>query len=176
LCKFKLSKRLDTSKLGWIRDIVIDTIISHTRGTSTIKGQPEQPLENIRMNNVQIFMAPEDAIDKRSSHALVIEDVNGLFVRDMTIKWDEENPERNWQSALVLKNVSDFEIRSFSGRQGLVNGSSPAILLENISEGLIAESKAEAGCGTFIRVSKAESKNFVLRNNNTTKATKPVSY
>jgi hypothetical protein len=176
LCKFKLSKRSDTSKLGRIRDIVIDTIISHPRGTSIIKGQPEQPLENIRMNNVQIFMTPEDAMDKRSSHSLVIEDVKGLFIQDMTIKWDEKDPEKNWQSALVLKNVSDFEIRSFSGRQGMVNGLSPAILLENISEGLIAESKAVEGCKTFIRVSKAESKNVVLRNNNTTKATYPVSY
>ncbi len=176
LFKFKLSKRSETSKLGKIKDIVIDTIISHPRGTSTIKGQPEQPLENIRMNNVQIFMAPEDAIDKRSSHALVIEDVKGLFIRDMTIKWDKEDPEKNWQSALVLKNVSDFEIRSFSGRQGLINGSNPAILLENISEGLIAESKAEAGCKTFIRVNKAESKNVILRNNNTAKAAKSVSY
>ena len=73
------------------------------------------------------------------------------------------------------KNVTDFEIRSFSGRQGLVNSSSPAILLENISEGLIAESKAEAGCKTFIRINKAESKNVVLRNNNTTKAARSVS-
>jgi hypothetical protein len=94
----------------------------------------------------------------------------------MTIKWDEADPEKNWQSALVLKNVSDFEIRSFSGRQGLVDRSAPAILFENISDGLIAESKAEAGCKTFIQVSKAESKNVVLRNNNTTKAAKPVSY
>lgn len=176
LCKFKLSKRSDTSKLGKIRDIVIDTIISHPRGTSIIKGQPEQPLENIRINNVQIFMTHEDAIDKRSSHAVVIEDVKGLFIQDMTIKWDEEDPEKNWQSALVLKNVSDFEIRSFSGRQGLINGSSPAILLEKISGGLIAESKAEAGCKTFVQISKAESKNVVLRNNNTAKAAKSVSY
>jgi len=176
LCKFKLSKRSDTSKLGRIRDIFIDTIISHPRGTSTIKGHTDQPLENIRMNNIQIFMNPEDAIDKRSSHALVIEDVRGLFIQNMTIKWDEENTEKNWQSALVLKNVSDFEIRSFSGRQGLIDGSSPAILLNSISEGLIAESKAETGCKTFIRVSKAESKNVILRNNNTTNAFKPVSY
>lgn len=175
LCKFKLSKRSDTSNLGKIRDIVIDTIISHPRGTSIIKGHPEQPLENLRINNVQIFMTREDAIDKRSSHAIVVEEVKGLFVKDMTIKWDEEEPEKNWQSALVLKNVTDFEIRSFSGRQGLKNGDSPAILLENISEGLIAESKAEEGCKTFIQVSKSESKNVVLRNNNTRKAVKAIS-
>jgi len=176
LCKFKLSRRSENSKLGRIRDIVVDTVISHPRGTSTLKGHPEQPLENIRINNVQMFMEPEDAVDKRSSHALSIEDVRGLTIQDMTIKWNEENPEKNWQSALVLKNVSDFEIRSFSGRQGLINGASPAILLENISDGLIAESKAGTGCKTFIRVSKAESKNVILRNNNTKKADKAVSY
>jgi len=94
----------------------------------------------------------------------------------MAIKWNEENPEKNWQSALVLKNVSDFEIRSFTGRQGLVDGTSPAILLENISEGLIVESKADAGCKTFVEISRAESKKVVLKNNNTTKAAKPVSF
>jgi len=107
---------------------------------------------------------------------MLIENVKNLYLSDMAVKWDEENPEPGWQSALVLKNVSDFEIRSFSGRQGLVSGSSPAILLENISEGLIAESKAEAGCKTFIQVDRAESKNVVLRNNYTAKAAKPVSY
>jgi hypothetical protein len=175
LCKFKLIKRSETSKLGKIKDIVVDTIISHPRGTSTIKGHPDQPIENIRINNVQIFMKPEDAIDKRSSHALLMENIRGLVIQNMTIRWDQLNPEQAWQSALVLRNVSDFEIRSFSGRQGLVNGSSPAILLENIAEGLIAESKAEAGCNTFILVSKAESKNVVLRNNNTSKAAKAVT-
>jgi hypothetical protein len=170
LCKFKLSKRSETSKLGKIKDVVIDTIISHIRGTSKITGHPEQPIENIRMNNVQIFMIPEDAIDKRCSHALVIEDVRGLNIRDMSIKWDEENPEKNWQSALVLKDVSDFEIRSFTGRQGLVDQVTPAIILENISDGLLADSKAETGCKTFVEVSRADSKKVVLRNNNTAKA------
>jgi len=170
LCKFKLTKRSETSKLGKIKDVVIDTIISHVRGTSKITGHAEQPLENIRMNNAQIFMMPEDAIDKRSSNALEISDVKGLNIRDMAIKWDDENPETNWQSALVLKNVSDFEIRSFTGRQGLADGTSPAILLENISDGLIADSKADAGCKTFVQVSRAESKKVVLRNNMTSKS------
>ncbi len=176
LCKFKLSRRSENSKLGRIKDIVIDTIISHPRGTSTIKGQPDQPIENIRINNVQMFMEPEDAIDKRSSHALMIEDVKGLVIKDMTVKWNEENPEKNWQSALVLNNVSGFEIRYFSGRQGLLNGSDPAILLERISDGLISESKAETGCKTFIGISKAESKNVILRNNNAKKADKAIAY
>jgi len=106
----------------------------------------------------------------------MIEDVKGLVIKDMTVKWNEENPEKNWQSALVLNNVSGFEIRYFSGRQGLLNGSDPAILLEKISDGLISESKAETGCKTFIGISKAESKNVILRNNNAKKADKAIAY
>jgi hypothetical protein len=175
LCKFKLIKRTGDSKLGRIKDIVINNVISHPRGTSTLKGQQGQPLENIRMDNVQIFMEHEDAIDKRSSHALVFEDVKGLRLQNLTVRWDENNAEKNWQSSLFLKNVADFEIRSFTGRQGLVDGNSPAIMLDNISEGLITESKAENGCKTFIQIKKADSKNLELRNNNITKASTPVS-
>jgi len=36
LCKFKLSRRSETSKLGKIKDVGIDTVISHVRGTSKI--------------------------------------------------------------------------------------------------------------------------------------------
>lgn len=170
LFKFRLSKRSETSKLGKIKDIVVDTIISHPRGTSTVKGHPDQPVENIRFNNVQVFMTPEDAPDKRSSHAIIMSDVRGLSIQNMTVRWDEASPEKEWQSALVLENISDFEIRFFAGRQGLTGSNNPAILLKNISDGLIAESKAEAGCGTFISVSREESKKLVLRNNNTSKA------
>lgn len=175
LCKFKLSRRDETSKLGRIKDIVVDTVISHVRGTATIKGHGEQPLENIRINNVQIFMEPEDAIDKRCSHSLVMEDVKELSIHDLTIKWNEEDTEDKWGSALVLRNISDFEIRSFRGRQGIKGKEAPAILLECISDGLIADSVADQGCEIFIEVSRTDSRKIILRNNNTTKSASAVS-
>lgn len=176
LFRFRLSRRSDNSRLGKIKDIVVDTIISHPRGTSTVKGHPEQPIENIGFNNVQLFMTPEDAIDKRCSNAISMSEVKGLSIRNMTVRWNETNPENGWQSALVLENISDFEIRSFAGRQGLLNGVHPAIYLKNISDGLIAESKAGAGCGTFIKVSNdKDRKELILRNNNTAKAGKEIS-
>ena len=176
LCKFVLKKRSEKSKLGKIRDVVIDTIISHPRGTSTIKGHPEQPLENFRMNNVQMFMNPEDSKDKRATDAMVIENVNGLTMNDLTIRWAENETEAKWKSALVMKNVNDFELRSFSGRQGLKESNNPAIVLENISDGLIVESRAEAGCSTFIQMKKEDKGDLTLRNNNVIKAKKDISY
>jgi hypothetical protein len=92
----------------------------------------------------------------------------------MSIKWDEENPKK--AGCACAKNVSDFEIRSFTGRQGLVDVVSPVILLENISDGLITDSKADTGCKTFVEVSRADSKKVILRNNNTAKAARAVSF
>ncbi len=176
LCKFVLKKRSEDSKLGKIKDIVIDTVISHIRGTSTIIGHPDQSLENFRMNNVQMFMNPENAKDKRVSDALIIENINGLKINDLSIKWAEDETEPTWKSALVLKNVTDFEIRSFSGRQGLKDSAIPAILLDKISEGLIVESRAESGCSTFIQLKEKEKANLILRNNNLKKAKKDINY
>lgn len=176
LCKFVLKKRSEDSRLGKIKDVVIDTVLSHVRGTSNLKGHPDQLLENFRMNHVQLFMNPEDAKDKRATNAMVIENVNGLRINDLTVKWNEDELEAAWESALLMKNVTDFEIRSFSGRQGLKGDDHPAILLDTVSEGLIAESRAESGCSIFIRMKEKEKDGIILRNNNMTKAAKGIDY
>ena len=176
LCKFVLKKRSENSKLGQIKDIVIDTVIANVRGTSILKGHADQPLENFRFNNVQLFMQPEDAKDKRVSDAMTFDNVNGLKIYDLTVKWNEVETEPSWKSALALKNVNDFEIRSFSGRQGLKNSAIPTISLDTISEGLICESRADAGCSIFIQMNEKEKNDLVLRNNNMTKAKKDINF
>jgi len=176
MCKFVLKKRSPTSRLGVIKNIVIDNIIAHPCGTSTITGHPDQPLENIRMSNVQMFMNPEDAKDKRATHAMKIEGVRILNIRDLSVNWTEDPTEEQWQSALVLKHVSDFKIESFSGRQGLKRGDAPAILLENAEEGMIRDSYATEGCTTFIHVEGEESRNITLRNNNMKKSEKDITF
>lgn len=176
MCKFVLKKREENSKLGRIKDIIIDNIICTTRGTSTIKGNADQPLENFRISNIQMNILPEDAKDKRTKNALEIENVKGLLVADLTIDWDEEHVEGKWQSALVMKRVSDFELVSFKGRQGLKNGDSPAIVMEDTSDGLIRDSKAIEGCGTFVYFKGIDTKEIEVRNNNLKKSGKGISF
>ncbi|MEX1241647.1 MAG: glycosyl hydrolase family 28 protein [Cyclobacteriaceae bacterium] len=176
MCKFVLKKRSETSRLGKIKDIMIDNIIAHPMGTSTITGHPEQSLENIRISNVQVYMEPENAKDKRASHALRVERVNGLKMRDLSIGWKEDQTEEKWQSALVLKNVADFVIDSFSGRQGLRSGESPAIVLDNVEDGVIRDSRAAAGTNTFIHVQGAGSKEILLRDNHVKYAKKEITF
>ncbi len=175
MCKFVLKKRTETSALGVIKDIVIQNVIANVRGTSTIKGYAGQALQNISFSNVQLFMMPENSKDKRASHALHIEGVDGLKIRDLSVKWAEET-EPKWQSAMVLKNVTDFVVDSFSGRQGLKNGNDAAIVLDNATDGVIRNSKASEGTNTFVHI-KGNPKNFVtFKDNEARKAKKAIDF
>jgi hypothetical protein len=93
----------------------------------------------------------------------------------MSVKWSGE-AEPKWKSAMVLKNVSDFVVDSFSGRQGLNNGSDAAIVLDGATDGVIRNSKATEGTNTFVYV-KGDPKNYVsFKDNETRKAKRAMSY
>lgn len=176
MCKFVLKKRSDTSPLGQIRDIFIDNIIVRARGTSTIIGLANQLLENIRISNVRLYMEIEDARDKRSTDAIHVENVKGLNIRDVSIEWNEKETEVAWRSALVLRNVHDFTIDTFSARQGLKDKDIPALVLDGCSDGMVRNSSATEGTATFIHVKGVITKDIELSTNRTRKAKKPVTF
>lgn len=175
-CRFVLKKRTPSSRLGVIRDVVVENILAHPRGTSTIIGHPDQPLENIRLRQIQLKMLPEDAKDKRATDALQIEQVNGLVINDLSVEWPEQETEQKWRSALVIKDVSGLRMDAFSGRQGLLSASDPAISLQNVSDVIIRDSEASKGTGTFIYVAGNASNDIVLSHNFLRRARQPVSF
>ena len=176
MCKIVLDRRNPSSKLGVIRNVVIDNITADVMGTSKIAGHPDRPLENIRISNVRMTMHPEDYKDKRSTHAFVIDRVQELRIRDLTIRWSEEEAEKKWQSALVLSRVSDFVVDSFSGRQGLLTGNASAILLEDVSAGVIRNSSAPEGTHAFVHLKGGMSGDIRLKNNRLNKAGKEITF
>lgn len=176
MCKFVLKKRSDTSRLGHIRDIFVDNITVKARGTTTITGHADQPLENIRLSNIRLFMDVEDARDKRASDAIRIENVRGLKLRDVSVAWNETETEPAWRSALVMKKVSGFTVDAFVGRQGLINTDVPAIVLENTSDGIVRNSSAADGTTIFIHVGGVDTRDLVVKDNQTGKAKKPIAF
>jgi polygalacturonase len=174
MCKFILRKRTDASSLGNIKDILVENVIAKVRGTSTIRGNVDQSLQNITFSNVQILMLPEDLKDKRSSHALHIQEVEDLKIRDLSVKWSDE-VEPNWQSALVLKNVTDFVVDSFSGRPGLKNGKDAAIVLDNVIDGIVRNSIAAEGTNVFLEIKNTLRSSVTFSNNQTRKAKKEIA-
>jgi hypothetical protein len=176
MCKFILTKRKPTSALGIIKDIIVDNIVATTRGTTTITGHPDQPLQNISISNVNLFMNPEDAKDKRATDAIKIEGVNGLKIRELKINWSEKESGEKWRSALAVKHVSDLVIDSFSGRQGRIDGKDAAIILENVSDVVIHDSRAAENTNNFVYLQGSNNKDIVLRYNHTKNAKHEISF
>jgi hypothetical protein len=176
MCKFVLKKRTPESRLGAIRDIAIDGIVAHPRGTSTIVGHAEQPLENIRISNVAMAMLPEDAVDKRATHALLVDHVRGLRVRDLSVRWSSQPTEPAWGSALVLRRVSDFEVNGFEGRQGLETSDAAAIVLDDASDGAILDAKGTAGCRRLVHVQGSGTRDILVRGSRVPSGARAVTF
>jgi hypothetical protein len=97
-------------------------------------------------------MLPENAVDKRATHAMSLEAVRGLRVRDLSVRWSEQGVEPKWQSAVVLRRVTDFVIDGFAGRQGAATTKAPAIVLDQTAHGAILNARGSAGCHRLIHV------------------------
>jgi hypothetical protein len=162
---FVLLKRTPQSKLGTIRNILVENVISHGQGTSLIRGHPERELENITLSNVQLFMHPESLPDKRATHALAVNGVKSLALNDLSVRWDTLSPEPAWQSALRITDVAELTIDRFTGRQGLIKSAYPAISLEAIGRGTIRNSLAPPGTGTFLVTPPGAGKKISLSGN-----------
>ena len=152
MCKLVLKKRTPESRLGAIRDIVVDNVVARVRGTSTISGHPDRSIENIRFSNIDLTMRPEDARDKRATHALLLDRVRGARIRDLSVAWSTDTTEPKWKSALVLRRVSDFEVTGFSGRQGLRTSDDAAILLDDAERGAVLNARGTDGCRRLVHV------------------------
>ncbi len=129
--KFVLKKRTPQSRLGRIHDITVDGVQGTARGTSLVAGHAERKLENITIANLRLKMLAENLPDKRATHALVFQGVEGLTLRDVVVSWDREKPEPKWGSALVLREVSDLTLQDFQGQAAAQ--AAPAILRENVT-------------------------------------------
>jgi hypothetical protein len=130
--KFVLKKRTPESHLGRIRDITVEGAQGTARGTSLVAGHAECKLENITIANLRVKMLAENLPDKRATHALVFQNIEGLTLREVAVSWDREQPEPKWGSALVLRNVSNLTLQDFQGQAATPDAL--AILKENVTE------------------------------------------
>jgi len=129
--KFVLKKRTPQSRLGRIHDITVEGAQGTARGTSLVAGQAERKLENITIANLRVKMLAENLPDKRATHALVFQDIEGLTLRGVAVSWDREKPEPTWGSALVLRDVSHLTLLDFQGQAATPD--TPMVLKENVT-------------------------------------------
>jgi hypothetical protein len=156
------------SPLGRIRDVLVENVLANARGTSAILGPR---IEDVSISNFRTAMMPEKTPDKRATHALRVEGVRGFRLRDYSAKWDLAKLEPQWGSALYLKDVDDYEIDGFRGRQAQDGA---AILVENTTRGVIRNSRAAEGCATFLEVRGERSQALFAFANDTSAASRKL--
>lgn len=132
--KFVLKKRTPDSRLGRIENVTIDGAQGTARGTSLIAGQAARPLKNLTIQGLRVKMLAENRVDKRATHAMVIEQVEGLTLRNIDVQWDEDAPEPAWGSALVLRDIGGLRLDGFHGGPGSRTAGVPAIQRERVKE------------------------------------------
>jgi hypothetical protein len=155
-------KRSPESEVGRIENILFENIIAHGQGSSKLEGFAGQPLRNISLSNVQLFMHPEDTPDQRATHALIASDVQDLSLKSVSVYWDEVNPQDQWQSALAIENVDGLFISDFKGRQALRRAADPVISLRNVGNAVIRDAEATEAVPAFIRVSGRETRKIAI--------------
>ncbi len=102
--------------------------------------------------------------------------MDGGKLRNVSVNWAEDKVEPKWASAAVFRNVHGLELDNFTGRQGIKSSAAPALLFENVTAAVVRDSRAAAGCGTFLAVRGSASKNIRLRNNDLEEASRPIEF
>lgn len=172
---FVLKKRTPNSPVGTIKNITIDNVTAYAQGTSRILTTVDKPIENIRIANLRVYMNPEAAPDKRTTHAMLFSGVTGLTLDNVAVYWNDEHPEPAWQSGLVLNNVRDFRLRNVSARPAHLESALPALLMTNCAAGIISECEAQPGTGTFLSVRGTGTRDLTLHTNYLKNARQPLA-
>jgi hypothetical protein len=147
-----LKRRTPASRLGVVRDVVIQNVVAHARGASKFLGDPERAIESLTIRDVDVYMDPENAKDKRAAHAFVAQRVKDLRIRSLRVHWNERETEPLWASALYLSRIGVLDLNGFTGRQGLLASGAPAVVLEDVGRARVRECAALPGSATFFEI------------------------
>jgi hypothetical protein len=160
---------------GTIRNVVLRDMIIHGMGSSRIDGHPESWIDGLSLENIKLFLSTDPAAPyDLTIHAMRIRWVKNLKLKGIEIIWDK--PALNkWQSALDLENVQGVEVDDFTGRQAWPDQDFPAVVFENVSEGMIRNSKAAEGTGVFLKVLGSKSDDICLFGNDLRRAKVPYT-
>jgi hypothetical protein len=167
---FVLKKRTPESKLGAIRNVVVQGVTARAQGTSRMLGHAERRLENVTLEDVQILMEAEATPDKRASSALRADGVDRLTLRDVDVRWAAGEPEPAWTSALELARSSEVTLDGVTTRQAPSATDAPAIVLEDVDGATVRDCRALPGTGLFLSIRGAVSRGVRLFGNDLSEA------
>lgn len=125
---FTIQKRGD-KPCGNIEHVTLNHILAYGQSGIRMEGFSNS-LKNIRLNDVQLFMEPEQAIDKRSRNGFLFNGVNRLSLIDCEVHWNAQQPEKTWESAYLFQNIDGLKLIRTYGEKA-PGSTYPAFRYEN---------------------------------------------
>lgn len=158
---------------GAIRNVLLQNIVAHGKGSSVINGHPTSWLDGVTFDNVKLYISSDTTVvyDK-AVHALKFQMARNLRLRNVEVSW--EKPESNqWRSALYVEDVKGLQIDNFSGRQAKLGSDVPAVELNRADGAVIRNCQTMEGTSTFLSVLGKESTSLLLTGNDFRNAKTP---
>jgi hypothetical protein len=158
---------------GSIRNVLIRNVIARGKGSCLINGHPDSWLEGISLENVRLFLSNDPAsLLEKAVHAIEFRWAKALKLKDVEVIWDEPGSEK-WESALYFQDVQGLELDGFVGRQAKLETEMPAVVLNQVEDAIIRDSKARQGTSVFLRIMGDKSRGIYLLGNDFRQAKVP---
>jgi hypothetical protein len=149
---------------GTIRNVIVRNVIAHGKGSSLVTGHPDSWLDNVSLENVRLFVSSDPAAPfEKAVHAMRFQYAHNLKVKDVEVFWDKPYASQ-WQSALYFEDVSGLRLEGFSGAPA-ADTDYPVLILDNVEDAGISNSRARPGTGVFLKVKGAKSHDIHLIGN-----------
>ncbi|MGA3243325.1 MAG: glycosyl hydrolase family 28 protein [Bacteroidota bacterium] len=158
---------------GSIRNILIQNVVAHGKGSSIINGHPKSWLDGVTFDNVKLYLSSDSTAPyDKSVHALKFQMAKNLKLRNVEVFWG--NPgSKHWRSALYIEDVKGLEVDNFGGRPPVTGSLLPAVELNRVENAVIRNSTVQDGTSVYLGVFGKESANILLTNNDLRKASTP---
>lgn len=158
---------------GFIRNVLIQNVIAHGKGSSIMNGHPQSWLDGLTFENVKLYVSSDTTVAyDKAVHALKFQMARNLKLRNVEVFWGKPGSNQ-WRSALYVEDVKDLEIDNFAGRQADIPSVTPALEFNRVQGAVVRNSTALDGTSVFLSIAGAESSNILLTRNDLRKARIP---
>ncbi|MFW6271343.1 MAG: glycosyl hydrolase family 28 protein, partial [Bacillota bacterium] len=130
-------KRIKNRKPGKIRNIKFKDIIARSESGIYLGGSEESILENITLEDIDLFIEKKSdlaggkfdirpvyekkGIFESDISGIYSKNINELSLRNIKVKWDENEKQDYWSHAVYCDNIYDLELKGLKGKAAFDN-------------------------------------------------------
>jgi len=178
-----IEKRTPASALGKISQVSLRNMTITTGGHGLIAGMRAQPIEDVTLENIRMFVPSCDEVAGKSKPRGVrnlaapppgtdfasvpshwtFAHVNGLTINNLQIEVERESAEQQ-RHAIWAAHVQGMNISEFAGRATGLNRAPATIHLEQARNVFLNACRAEAGTQVFLNLQGRDTENVAVMN------------